>query len=372
MTNYLYEKLYMKKVVRLTESDLEKVVRKIVEARLNEFRIAGGQNKFYVLTPDDENYKKWVEERLAGRTQKDKSVDADAYFADWVNQGNRATAMKEMYSRMDQTSAKVFDSMPESFKAYCVSFYMSKIDELRKQFIVADNPTTIKQGATPGKVEEPGYSFSSANAQMGDQFAFNEAVLSNSFKSYINDVVAQAKLAIENTPNTRGVGELMSMTINASSSQIPNGVSKVTFPGKKPTFCELTEARAEAVKNYVIKAFESINVKPSSTFKLNVNTKGGNGDCTSGPKWDGTEAGKEPLKKFQRADIGFDYAIRTDSTKTSLPEDDITEVQTYMVTMGGRTRRKLKLEIRWPNIELKVGGGGGFTKKPQLCDMYKG
>jgi hypothetical protein len=207
---------------------------------------------------------------------------------------------------------------------------------------------------------------------MGDQFAFNEAVLSNSFKSYINDVVAQAKLAIENTPGTRGVGELMSMTINASSSQIPNGVSKVTFPGKKPTFCELTEARAEAVKNYVIKAFESINVKPSSTFKLNVNTKGGNGDCTSGPKWDGTEAGKEPLKKFQRADIGFDYAIRTDSPKTTLPEDDITEVQTYMVTMGGRTRRKLKLEIRWPNIELKVGGGGGFTKKPQLCDMYKG
>ena len=364
----------MKKVVRLTESDLEKVVRKIVEARLNEFRIAGGQNKFYVLTPDDENYKKWVQDRLDGRDQKNKSVDADAYFADWVNQGNRATAMKEMYSRMDQTSAKVFDSMPESFKAYCVSFYMSNIDELRKQFIVADNPTTIKQGATPGKVEEPGYSFSSANAQMGDQFAFNEAVLSNSFKSYINDVVAQAKLAIENTPGTRGVGELMSMTINASSSQIPNGVSKVTFPGKKPTFCQLTEARAEAVKNYVIKAFESINVKPSSTFKLNVNTKGTNDDdCTSGPKWDGTEAGKEPLKKFQRADIGFDYAIRTQTEPGGKEgESQNLEVQTYMVTMGGRTRRKLKLEIRWPNIELKVGGGGGFTKKPQLCDMYKG
>lgn len=363
----------MKKVVRLNESDLEKVIRKLVEARLNEFRITGGQNKFYVLTPEDEKYKKWVQDRLDGRSQKNKSIDADAYFADWVNKGIRREALLEMYKRMDETSAKVFDSMPESFKAYCVNFYMSRIDELRKQFIVADNPTTSKENETPGKVTEPGFNFSSANANMGDQFAFNEAVLSNSFKSYINDVVAQAKLAIENTPNSRGVGELMSMTINASSSQIPNGVSKVTFPGKKPTFCELTEARAEAVKNYVLKSFESINVKPSSTFKLNINTKGGNGDCTSGPKWDGTEAGKEPLKKFQRADIGFDYAIRTQNDLGG-KEGELSglEVQSYMVTMGGRTRRKLNLDISFPNIDFKVGGGGSFTKKPQLCDAYKG
>lgn len=365
----------MKKVVRLNESDLEKVIRKLVEARLNEFRIIGGKNKFYVLTPEDKQYKKWVQERLDGRDQKNKSIDTDAYFADWVNKGNRYTALIEMYKLMDETSSKVFDSMPESFKAYCVSFYSGRVDELRKQFIVADNPTTSKENQTPGKVTEPGYSFTSANANMGDQFAFNEAVLSNSFKSYINDVVAQAKLAIENTPNSRGVGELMSMTINASSSQIPNGVSKVTFPGKKPTFCELTEARAEAVKNYVLKSFESINVKPSSTFKLNINTKGGNSEpkCTSGPKWDGTEAGKEPLKKFQRADIGFDYAIRTQNEPDG-KEGELSglEVQSYMVTMGGRTRRKLKLDISFPNIDLKVGGGGSFTKKPQLCDMYKG
>lgn len=363
----------MKNVVRLTESDLEKVIRKLVEARLNEFRIAGGQNKFYVLTPEDENYKKWEQKILDGREQKNKSLDTNTYFADWVNQGNRKEALLEMYKRMDETSAKVFDSMPESFKAYCVSFYMSKIDELRKQFIVADNPSTSKENETPGKVTEPGFSFTSANANMGDQFAFNEAVLSNSFKSYINDVVAQAKLAIENTPDSLGVGELMSMTINASSSQIPNGISKVTFPGKKPTFCELTEARSEAVKNYVLKSFESINVKPSSTFKLNINTKGGNGDCTSGPKWDGTEAGKEPLKKFQRADIGFDYAIRTQNEPGG-KEGELSglDVQSYMVTMGGRTRRKLKLDISFPNIDLKVGGGGSFTKKPQLCDMYKG
>ena len=365
----------MKKVVRLNESDLEKVIRKLVEARLNEFRITGGQNKFYVLTPEDEKYKKWEQKILDGREQKNKSIDDDVYFAEWVNKGNRYESLLEMYKRMDETSAKVFDSMPESFKAYCVSFYMSKIDELRKQFIVADNPSTSKENQTPGKVTEPGFNFSSANANMGDQFAFNEAVLSNSFKSYINDVVAQAKLAIENTPNSRGVGELMSMTINASSSQIPNGISKVTFPGKKPTFCELTEARAEAVKNYVLKSFESINVKPSSTFKLNINTKGTNNDveCTSGPKWDGTESGKEPLKKFQRADIGFDYAIRTQNDPGG-KEGELSglEVQSYMVTMGGRTRRKLKLDISFPNIDLKVGGGGSFTKKPQLCDMYKG
>ena len=105
----------MKKVVRLNESDLEKVIRKLVEARLNEFRITGGQNKFYVLTPEDEKYKKWVQDRLDQRSQKDKSIDADAYFADWVNQGNRRESLLEMYKRMDETSAKVFDSMPESF-----------------------------------------------------------------------------------------------------------------------------------------------------------------------------------------------------------------------------------------------------------------
>ena len=79
----------MKKVIRLNESDLEKVIRKLVEARLNEFRIVGGKNKFYVLTPEDEKYKKWEQKILDGREQKNKSIDADAYFADWVNKGIR-------------------------------------------------------------------------------------------------------------------------------------------------------------------------------------------------------------------------------------------------------------------------------------------
>jgi len=49
MTNYLYEKLYMKKVVRLTESDLEKIVRRVLSEQRIEDRgrpIAGGKATF--------------------------------------------------------------------------------------------------------------------------------------------------------------------------------------------------------------------------------------------------------------------------------------------------------------------------------------
>ena len=363
----------MKKVIRLTESDIENIVRKVIATQLNEVQIKGTKNKFYMLTPEDEDYKKWVQDRLDGRTQADKQMDdSEAYFADWVNKGNRYTALTEMYKLMDETSSKIFDSMPESFKAYCVAFYMGKVDELRKQFITADNPTSSQQTPGGSEIQEPGYTFSSETAKFNDQFEFNEAVLSNEFKSYINEVVTQAGEALKTAPGTTGNGELKSITVKASSSKIPNTESKVTFPGKVPTFCELTEARAKAVEQYVIKAFESVNIKPSSDIKVNISTKGDNGDCTSGPDWKQGQD-KEPYKKYQRADIGFTYAIRTSvSPEEEGTEPESIEVQTYVVTMGGRKRKpRVPREPRWPNINLRISGGGSFTPTPVLCDVYR-
>ena len=368
----------MKKVVRLTESDLENIISKVIAERLNEAQVLkDGKNRFYLLTPEDEDYKKWLKNSLDNRTAEDKRAnDPDSYFADKMSKGSNLTAMREMYGLMDETSKNVFDSMPESFKAYCLYFYKRRVDELKKQFITADNPTTMKQmDPTPGKIQEPGFEFISNDANFRDQFEYNEAVLSNEFKNYINGLAQKAGEALKLTPGSLGVGELKSMNVTASSSRIPNTTSKVTFPGKIPKFCELTQARAKAVEQYVLKAFAAVNIKPGPDFKVSLNTEGTNKDepCTSGPKWDGTEAGKAALKKYQRADIAFSYAIRTETPGGDENIPDTYEVQTFAVTMGGKQRKKrIPRKIEWPKIDLQFKGGGNFKAVSIGCDMYKG
>ena len=346
----------MKKVVRLTESDLENIVSKVIAETLNEVKIKGRKNKFYLLAPEDPEYKNYLRNQLKNNKNQETPED---FFAEMMGKSNYRKAFVEMDQLMDETSKKVFSTMPFSFQAYCAFFYMRKIDELRKQFITADNPTTMKQmDPTPGMVQEPGFEFTSSGVQFRDQFEFNEAVLSNEFKNYINGLAQKAGEALKLTPNSIGLGELKTINVTASSSRIPNGVSKVTFPGETPTFCQLTEARAKAVEQYVLKAFGAVNIKPGPDFKVNINTEGSNKDCTSGPEWkQGME--KEPYKKFQRADIGFSYAIRTQTPPDK--DGDIPDtypVQTFAVTMGGKQRKRGKTTIIWPKIDLSFGGSG--------------
>ena len=372
-----------KKVIRLTEADIEKIVDRIIGQELNEIRIKGkAREKFYLLTPQDSEYKEFVEKQATLRTGENKDKDIEEYLQYKMSRGNNKSKRDEMMELMDEESINIFNSMPASFQYYCVAFYNRKVDELRKQFITAENTLSIKEVETPGKVEEPGLKFSSLSADLKNQFEYNEAVLTNEFKSYINDVVKKAGESIKVTPNSRGVGELKSMTVIASSSTIPNLESKVTFPGKVPTFCELSEARAQAVKDYVMEAFASVNIKPSSDFQLNINTtnapqydnwNSGDYECTRGPIWKKGDD-KKSLQKFQRADIGFTFAVRTELDPPMIePEVDTFEVESFAVTMGGRKRRprKTRKSFDWRGFDFRIQGGGSWTPDPILCDAYK-
>ena len=49
------------------------------------------------------------------------------------------------------------------------------------------------------------------------------------------------------------------LKITSSSSTIPNGVSKKTFPAKIPTFKELSDARAKVVYDYIVEGLKQRN-----------------------------------------------------------------------------------------------------------------
>ena len=88
---------------------------------------------------------------------------------------------------------------------------------------------------------------------------------------------------------------LDSLVISSSCSAVPNGkqCGKTTL-STAMTFPELAEARANAAKEYLMKKLKDINCgigvynEAGDETKITINSKGENGDGTSGPAWDPT------------------------------------------------------------------------------------
>lgn len=86
---------------------------------------------------------------------------------------------------------------------------------------------------------------------------------------------------------------LAALEIGSSCSAVPNGTRCGNTTLSKPmTFPELAEARANAAKEYLMEKLKEINCgfgvynDDGDETKITINSKGENGDGTSGPAWD--------------------------------------------------------------------------------------
>ena len=324
--------------------------------------------------------------------------------------------LDEMKGLMDELSLKVFEKMRvdnPKFYLYVISTYLGParvpgqygvgvFDEkkLKNKKIVVDNSVSIEANKTSGKVGEvptvpiveQGYEMiTPPTIQQPDQFEFNEAIMTPKFMKYvdenifgsIDEGIRNMTQAIQNEGREVVDVYVDKIIIKSSSSTIPNGVSNRTFPGKIPTFKELSDARAKVVYDYLVQGLQKRNayINPEGividsngtnsgkqiTVKSGDKTLKLDGTGTSGDEYNGQN--KEELRKNQRVELSFGYAVRG----TSPPLEDTTETDDvppsvlpetandFIVRFGGQGRKRL--EFRIPKISIPIFSKGGYYNK---------
>ena len=324
--------------------------------------------------------------------------------------------LDEMKGLMDELSLKVFEKMRvdnPKFYLYVISTYLGTarvpgqygvgvFDEkkLKNKKIVVDNSVSIEANKTSGKVGEvptvpiveQGYEMiTPPTIQQPDQFEFNEAIMTPKFMKYvdenifgsIDEGIRNMTQAIQNEGREVVDVYVDKIIIKSSSSTIPNGVSNRTFPGKIPTFKELSDARAKVVYDYLVQGLQKRNayINPEGividsngtnsgkqiTVKSGDKTLKLDGTGTSGDEYNGQN--KEELRKNQRVELSFGYAVRG----TSPPLEDTTETDDvppsvlpetandFIVRFGGQGRKRL--EFRIPKISIPIFSKGGYYNK---------
>jgi outer membrane protein OmpA-like peptidoglycan-associated protein len=339
-------------------------------------------------------------------------------------------ALNDMTRAMDEKSLEVFNTMAiENPKFYLLVFHLfmgpknrgvkkrsiygdNIFDQGRfgtkNKKIVVDNSTTIQEELKPSEEIEPkdsgveqGYEMiTPPTIQQPVQFEFNEAVMTPAFIEYINKTIfggideaikAMNDTLIKGGRKPAGVW-VNKLSIKASSSTIPNGVSKKTFPGKIPTFQELSEERAKVVYNYLVEGLKQRNsiINPEG---IEIDSKGTNsgkqitvnsgnqtlkfdGTGTSGPEYKGQN--KDEFKKYQRVDLTFEFAVKGETPPKSEPEDsdEIPPqfIPTSQTDFTVRFTAKGRKRYRWaPNFQIQLPtlkSSGYYTKKVQMRCFY--
>ena len=324
-------------------------------------------------------------------------------------------SLNDMKKMMDEKSLQVFEKMENEnpkFYYYVIIMYMGEYQTMgfsrregifdrenafyglfdterstiKNKKIIVDDSTTIESEMSPGKTEpqnsgiEQGYELiTPPTIQQPVQFDYNEAVMTPGFIEYINNTVfggideaikVMSDTMIKNGRKPAGV-QVNKLKINASSSTIPNGVSKITFPGKVPTFQELSDARAKVVYNYLIEGLKKRNatINPEG---VEINTKGTNvgkqitvnsgnqtlkldGTGTSGPEYKGQN--KDEFKKYQRVDLTFEFAVKGETPPLSTPPDNIlpelkpTSQTDFVVRFTAQGRKGINFDFKLPSLK---------------------
>lgn len=308
--------------------------------------------------------------------------------------------VSDMMGKMDETSKKAFITLSQSsdinlqkFYYYSIGTFLDSLGgnrNVKNKQIVVDNVTTIKNelvksGETTPSTEviEPGYSLETPLSQYtGDFFVNNEAQLSQKFVDYVQnnivDAITKAKEALRESGGTNE-GQLIDLIIYSSCSQIPNGFSKVTFPGTKPTFEQLSKARGNAARDYILKVLEKNNIKTTNA-NIDVKWQGENTEPlgTSGPAWTGKDEDRPKYEQYKYVRVNLNFVIRTDvkAKSTTIPgskTEDVYQPKTvndYTIKFTATGRKRLKVNIpsfKFNIPKITLGGGMNATPKSMRC-----
>lgn len=277
----------MKKVVRLTESDLENIVLKVIKSRIDEQMISAGVidrpdlNRTYSTSKED--FKKF-EARLATRA-KDKAELIQRYESEGYKKDESFTplalqlyalsstkgmllerngktkimslvpgesykkyksSLEKLESMMDEVSLKVWETTKEVNPAFYLFIFdksdgiLNQLSSVRKKTrsIIVDNSKTIQDvPKTPEEVEVPSLAFTDTDVNFDNKFATGSPNLKSEyiqgFAQSLSKMMKDTKdLLIKNNTNPAvsfpGRIYISEIIIKSSSSKVPQ--SKLPAP----------------------------------------------------------------------------------------------------------------------------------------------
>jgi len=378
-----------KKVIRLTEFQLRLMVNKVIQEQLvTNDKYDDLDAIISTLNPKDvNNYKNRDLKYLMSQA----GLEVDRKTGQIVDGGDHSEfdkKLKNIQSKMDSTSLSTFESIKTQnpkFYYYAIQHYYYNIESsiYKKMKIVVDSATTIKnvptagsQTPAPTEVIEPGYELiTPENFNTSDFFVDNEATLTTAFTSFVtNNIISSINQAKENLKEKGGTQSiyLERLNIDSSCSRLRNGPSKTVRTANAngiPTFLELSTARANTAKDYIINLLTKMGAEINSKM-ITINPNGENGDGTSGPDFTGTD--KESYNKYKYARVKLVFAIRTkketkfaQKPSITIPPSMIPQSTTdFTIHFNAKGRNDFKINL--PSFNFKLGlpninlGGNGM------------
>ena len=400
----------MKKVIRLTESDLEKIVRRIVSEQISAgtYTKPGYDSRVYDtnnpgFTKFLNSIKVKLQEYQNSKISGGKAPDYNAAVRDvaglstltfdrnkkeWVedprgSEGTLSTLQdreKQILKYMDDLSKSVFERSKEKSYPFYVWVMKQKVGELlnglegkKNPSIVMDDIESVKKVPMPQpKITIPSMLVDDKQIPLNSKFKIGSPLLEENYKKDFPSFIKQAfAKAVEEYKSGYkdlefpGPVYISGIKVTSSSSTIPHGKNMPAkyqnAEGSTEGFKNLSEDRGKALLDFIlqfIKSDKSI-VTDSDTRVSEIDFLGENGDGTSGPKWNSDAYKADPTQytKNQQAFVTLEFAA---IPKPPIPPTPVVKaINDFSIRASGEGRKGFFIELDLPQINLssfKIGG----------------
>ena len=322
----------MRKVVKISESDLENMVRKVLEEQeYNEQLRRAGTKRVQIIKSKTKEKKTLRQEKVTPELSKEQ-------WEEYIN----GPESDKMVSLMTKTSRKRW----EEIKKNQIDLAVSTIESFNESYpeskwnkVICSNAgeRTEKVPVEPKVYPSLPMVFPANSSPSSDFFVDNYYETTPYFKEqFKEDVIDPIKTQLESTRSVEGIPKmyLKKLNVDTSASRIPNTQSP---DGKTYTFKELSKLRNDSALKYIKSQLDALGVLIDSNTVITQNYKGQNGDGTSGPEWKkGSDKSKYEPYKYLNVDI------QVVVNQTPLPGEDGGEetltTKLYKVTFMRKTK----------------------------------
>ena len=397
----------MKKVIKLTEADIENIVRQVISEQLSvsTYRDPDFKSKIYdTNNPKFVTFLKGIEnnsqrfskmgstpayDAMVRNKAKMSNLRYDKNKKSWVETPNQnLTSFKQRekqikkFIQKDPVSEEIMNKVIQNnyaFWVWVIGFYGSTLlgglQGKKNPTIVMDDIESIKQmPPQKPKLEMPALVMNDQQKKVGEKFDIGSAQLKQSYVTSLpTDLKGSFAKAVEifreQYPDMEFKGNVYIKTIKVTSSSskisqdnMKNARYRTGPNGTPDGYKNLSEDRAKALLNTVLNFIKSDkSVVIDGDTKQEVDFLGENKDGTSGPDWDRTESGKKQLEQYQQAYITLEFTvIPTPPTPVEIPQ--LKSVTDYSIRASGEGRRRITIDLtlptlKWPRINI----GGWIT-----------
>jgi hypothetical protein len=321
----------MKKVIRLTEKQLEDIVRRVIsENEVNE-----------------QLEVKWGKpiKIFSKKTQGKETLSSDDYTGEANPEDMTYIKSNEgpMLKLMSNSSKRKWEEVKEEKPAFALAavkeFTETNPEDKWNNIYVKKGPQTKETIPVEGDKHPiipfifPAVASPNASYFQDNYYAPTEMFRETFNKDVYNPLKQQSAQLVQPTDGKPKMA-LTSLSIVTSCSTLPNGKSP---DGKTYSFKELSQLRNNSAKTYIIEKLQELGVDTSNAV-ITQEYLGDNGDGTSGPKWTGKDSDRAKYDQYKVLDVDIEIAFNQNANpETTEPTTQVVTDREYSIRFTRKT-----------------------------------